>query len=198
MKTKLKNKSIKGNVLCAIILIITGVFLEFKAVIYTLFQGNSLNLNLSEVNTNYDDDEEIAQENTKVNYVSYQEDTTWHLPASSSYYISSTYTSSHPAIDIVPTNGDYNIYAAYSGVIVTNSYKWDGGNYLVLKQDNGYYTLYCHLSEKLVQEGQRVEKGQIIGTMGRTGLATGVHLHYSVWNGYPYQNSSSFDPLNFY
>ena len=199
MKTKLKNKGMKINILCAIILIFTGVFLEFKAIIFTLFQDNSLNLNLTEVNTSYDDEEkeEIDQENTKIEYVSYQ-DNTWHLPASSNYYISSTYSSSHPAIDIVPTNGDYNIYAAYGGVIVTNSYKWDGGNYLVLKQDNGYYTLYCHLSEKLVQTGQRVEKGQVIGIMGRTGLATGVHLHYSVWNGYPYQNSSSFNPLNFY
>lgn len=68
----------------------------------------------------------------------------------------------------------------------------------MLKQDNGYYSLYCHLSDKKVNEGDRVNKGQVIGTMGRTGLATGVHLHFSIWSGYPYQHSKSINPLNFY
>lgn len=186
-----KRKLSRTNFLCGIILIITGVILEFRAVISNVILKNGLNLNLSEINTTYDDSKtEIASNN---NY-----NDGWMFPTSTSYYISSTYSSYHPAIDIVTTDGNTNIYAAYSGVIVTNSYKWDGGNYLVLKQDNGYYSLYCHLSEKLAVEGQRVEKGQVIGIMGRTGKATGVHLHYSIWTGYPYQNSKSINPLNFY
>ena len=85
----------------------------------------------------------------------------------------------------------------YIGVVVTNSYKFDNGNYLVIKQDNGYHTLYAHLSKKLVNEGDKVSKGQLIGIMGQTGYATGVHLHFAVWEGYPYQ-SNSVNPLNFY
>lgn len=197
----LKTKVSKKNLLYINILFIIFAILEIKAITLSIFPNNSLNLNLAEVDANYDK-EKSQQNNTEDNNnatnISYQEDNSWNWPASSSYYISSNYNSGHPAIDIVSTNGDYNIYAAYGGVIVTNSYKWDGGNYLVLKQDNGYYSLYCHLSQKLVNEGERVEKGQLIGIMGRTGLATGVHLHYSIWNGYPYHHSSSINPLNFY
>lgn len=191
-KKNIRKARLSGtNFLYGIILIITGVILEFRAVISNVILKNSLNLNLSEVNTTYEDSEiEVASNN---NY-----NDGWMFPTSTSYYISSAYSSYHPAIDIVTTDGNTNIYAAYSGVIVTNSYKWDGGNYLVLRQDNGYYSLYCHLSEKLAVEGQRVEKGQVIGIMGRTGKATGVHLHYSIWTGYPYRNSKSINPLNFY
>ena len=57
--------------------------------------------------------------------------------------------------------------------------------------------MYAHLSQKLVTQGQRVEKGQLIGVMGSTGFATGVHLHFAVWEGYPHQ-SKSVNPLSFY
>ena len=123
-------------------------------------------------------------------------DTSWAFPTTTNYYISNNYNNYHPAIDIV-TNGDFNVYSAYAGVVVTNSYKYDNGNYLVIKQDNGYYVLYAHLSQKLVDQNSKVEKGQLIGIMGKTGFATGIHLHFSVWNGYPY-NSSHVNPLSFY
>ena len=49
-----------------------------------------------------------------------------------------------------------------------------------------------------VKEGDKVSKGQVIGIMGRSGLASGVHLHYSIWDGYPYYGGHSINPLNFY
>ena len=54
--------------------------------------------------------------------------------------------------------------------------------------------MYAHLSQKLVTQGQRVEKGQLIGVMGSTGFATGVHLHFSVWEGYPHQSRQTGNP----
>lgn len=189
-----KKKLMKTNFILGIFLLMVGLILEFSASINLFDKSLSgLNLSMNEVDTIYSDTvDPLANENK------YIQDTTWGWPATTNYYISSSYSSYHPAIDIVPTDGNYEIYAASSGYIVTSSYKWDGGNYLVLKQDNGYYSLYCHLSSKALNEGDRVNKGQVIGTMGRTGLATGVHLHYSIWSGYPYQHSSSINPLNFY
>ena len=195
--TKNRYKLIGTNLLCGVILISTGIILELKATISNVLLSNSLNLNISEVNMDYEEKKEENNQPTASD-VAYQVDTSWAWPTASSYYITTSYSRGHAAIDIVPRNGDYNIYAASSGVIVTNSWKWDNGNYLVLRQDNGYYTMYAHLSQKLVNEGQRVEKGQVIGIMGRTGRATGVNLHYSVWNGYPYRGGATFNPFSFY
>lgn len=194
----IKKSIIKTTTIFGITLIIMGLLLQYEEVIMNYIlapKDNSLNLNLAEVDTYYNNSSSLDKDATEM---SYQKDLSWGWPASNDYSLTSYYTSSHPAIDIVPKNGDYNIYAASSGVVITSAYKWDGGNYYVIKQDNGYYTLYCHLAQKIVNEGDRVEKGQIIGIMGRTGLATGVHLHYSIWDGYPYYGGHSINPLNFY
>ena len=191
-----RKKIIKSNLICGIILIVTGLILETRSTINILFNPiyKGINLDIKEVDTSYEKKENPVQ----VSQMAYQKDTSWGWPTSTNYNITSAYSNGHPAIDIITTDGNLNVYAASSGVIITDSYKWDGGNYLVLQQDNGYYTLYCHLSSKTVTTGQRVEKGQIIGIMGRTGYATGVHLHYSVWNGYPYYGSSHISPWTFY
>lgn len=196
MKKIKRKKLMKSNFICGIILVLTGIILETKSTLNILFNPiyNGINLDMKEVDTSYDSNDNLIQ----ATQMAYQKDTSWGWPTSLNYNITSSYSNGHPAIDIIPTDGNYEIYAASSGVIVTDSYKWDGGNYLVLQQDNGYYTLYCHLASKTVTQGQRVEKGQVIGIMGRTGYATGVHLHYSVWNGYPYYGSSHINPWNFY
>ena len=50
---------------------------------------------------------------------------------------------------------------------------------------------------RYVQEGQVVEKGTPIGGMGRTGAATGVHIHFAIWSGYPFRGTP-LNPMNFY
>lgn len=195
----LKKQLIKTTVTFGIILIVMGLLLQYEEAIINYIlapsNANSLNLNLAEVDTYYNNSSSMDKDSSEL---AYHKDLSWGWPAASEYYLSTYYSSSHPAIDIVPTNGDYNIYAASSGTVVTSTYKWDGGNYYVIKQDNGYYSLYCHLSQKIVKEGDKVSKGQVIGIMGRSGLATGVHLHYSIWDGYPYYGGHSINPLNFY
>ncbi|MCI8346924.1 MAG: M23 family metallopeptidase [Bacilli bacterium] len=148
----------------------------------------NFNLNLKEIDTYYEN-------NSSIEYISYV-DTSWRWPTDCHYNITNHYQTYHPAVDIVTTS-DLHVYSAYSGEVITDSYKYDNGNYLVIKQDNNYYVLYAHLSQKLVHTGEKVEKGQVIGIMGNTGMATGIHLHFSVWEGYPH-NSKSINPFEFY
>lgn len=75
------------------------------------------------------------------------------------------------------------IYAAAGGtVIVSRVGGWNGGygNYVVIDHGNGTQTLYAHLSSDSVSVGQSVSKGARIGAVGRTGDATGNHLHFEV------------------
>jgi len=58
------------------------------------------------------------------------------------------------------------------------------GNFIVLDHGQGLLTLYMHLSEFKVKEGDKVTRGQIIGLSGGSGRATGPHLHVAVrWQG---------------
>jgi len=87
----------------------------------------------------------------------------------------------HRAIDIDWRSGR-NIYAADAGKVIAIRRGWAGGygNCVDISHGNGYVTRYAHLSKILVSIGQTVYKGQIIGIMGRTGRATGVHLHFEI------------------
>ena len=68
------------------------------------------------------------------------------------------------------------------------------GKNVVIQHANGYYTAYAHLSKIYVQKGQVVKRKQVIGAMGRTGAATGTHLHFAVYNGKPYNGGKVFSP----
>ncbi len=56
------------------------------------------------------------------------------------------------------------------------------GNYVKVKHEDGYYTLYAHLKTVYVKKGEKVTRGQHLGYMGDTGNAYGVHLHFEVRN----------------
>jgi LysM repeat protein len=87
------------------------------------------------------------------------------------------------AVDIgAPKNTP--IYAAAEGtvIIAKNNSGWNGGygNYVVIQHPNGTQTLYGHANSTLVSVGDHVVQGQKIALMGRTGEATGYHLHFEV------------------
>lgn len=95
----------------------------------------------------------------------------------------------HNGIDVVNQNYTLgNIVAHSDGVVVGCRNNCNGfengsyGNYVKIKHDNGYYTLYGHMAYNTVRVsvGQRVSKGQVLGYMGNTGMSYGGHLHFEV------------------
>lgn len=104
----------------------------------------------------------------------------------------------HDGTDIAGCGYGSNIFAAQSGTVVQSSYKYDNGQYITIDHHNGYFTMYAHLSARYVGVGTYVEKGQVIGAMGQTGFATGVHLHFGMWYGYPYRGGRAQNAMNFY
>jgi len=85
----------------------------------------------------------------------------------------------HSGIDIGAPTGT-NIVAAESGRVSYAGYMRGYGNLIILSHDGGYSTVYAHNSVNSVKEGQYVTKGNIIGKVGRTGNATGSHLHFEI------------------
>ena len=106
----------------------------------------------------------------------------------------------HDGTDIAGCGYGSNIFAAESGEVVTVGYKYDNGQYITIRHDNGYYTMYAHLCSgcTYVKQGDRVQRGQPIGGMGQTGFATGVHLHYAIWTGPPYMGGTALNAMAFY
>lgn len=138
---------------------------------------------------NKQNEEKIRLEEERKKYI-------W--PTDQGYYISSNYSKNHDGIDIAGISYGANIYAIYDGEVVTSSYTSTNGNYIVIRDSKGIYSLYAHLSKRNVNQSDKVSKGQIIGQAGSTGNSTGVHLHFSVWNGYPYDGGISFNPYDLY
>lgn len=86
----------------------------------------------------------------------------------------------HKGIDIAY---GYNvpIVASARGKVISIDWEPMGfGNYVVIRHKYGFYTKYAHLQKVSVTRGQEVQQGQVVGTMGSTGLSTGPHLHYEV------------------
>ena len=85
----------------------------------------------------------------------------------------------HPGIDLHASYGD-PIHACRAGVVVSAG--WDGGygNAVVIDHGGGMATLYAHQSQIVVNIGQQVSAGQVIGYVGSTGYSTGPHLHFEV------------------
>lgn len=80
------------------------------------------------------------------------------------------------------------VQAIGAGRVVFAGYKGANGNMVQLRHSNGYESLYLHLSRILVHRGDRVESGDRIGLVGKTGLATGPHLHFSILDHGVYKN----------
>lgn len=90
----------------------------------------------------------------------------------------------HSGLDIAaPTGTQIRAPAAAKVTLVDNLYY--NGKTVFLDHGQGLVTMYCHLSEQLVTEGDAIQQGQVIGLVGATGRVTGPHLHWSVsLNGY--------------
>lgn len=99
----------------------------------------------------------------------------------------------HSGIDFSAALGT-DTYATGDGVVAdVERNEWGYGNLVVIDHGYGYKTRYAHLQKAAVRKGQKVKRGQKIGTIGDSGKTTGVHLHYEVL-----KNDVQVDPINFF
>lgn len=96
------------------------------------------------------------------------------------YSISQRYWFLHPAVDLAAKLGE-PIRPVMAGRVEKSEYNWFGyGNCVIIKHNNGYESLYGHLSKIMVSEGDVVELSTVIGLVGSTGHSTGPHLHLEI------------------
>ncbi|MEX0981034.1 MAG: M23 family metallopeptidase [Bacteroidales bacterium] len=86
------------------------------------------------------------------------------------------------------------VYATAAGIIerITRSGR-GSGNRIVIDHGYGFKTVYAHLDEIRIRQGRSVARGEVIGTVGNTGLSAGPHLHYEVLF-----NGEAVNPVNFF
>lgn len=101
----------------------------------------------------------------------------------------------HKGIDIGKLFGKNYIYTVESGRVLMQGWNSQRGNYVIIQHD-GFATLYQHLASYNTKIDQKVNAGQIIGLMGKTGASTGVHLHFEVFIG-RYLQGDNVDPENY-
>jgi murein DD-endopeptidase MepM/ murein hydrolase activator NlpD len=99
--------------------------------------------------------------------------------------------SPHKGMDIAAVEGT-PIIAPRGGVITATGDYYFNGNTVFVDHGQGFVTMYCHLSEIGVEEGQQVQAGETIGLVGKTGRVTGAHLHFGT-----YLNGTAVDPAVF-
>ena len=97
----------------------------------------------------------------------------------------------HDGIDIANSTGT-PIYAAKKGTVIDSGPQTGYGNWIRIKHEDGYTTLYGHMNKLYVEVGQEVEAGEYIADMGNEGFSTGPHLHFGVYNT---QTGESINPL---
>ncbi|MBS4073090.1 M23 family metallopeptidase [Algoriphagus aquatilis] len=98
---------------------------------------------------------------------------------------------SHKGLDISARHGS-PVRCTADGKVVFAGYKGDYGKLVIISHGGDYETLYGHLSEILVKEGQEVKANTFIGKVGSTGRSSGPHLHYEI-----HKNDKKINPKTF-
>lgn len=114
------------------------------------------------------------------------------------HYLTSDYKTRnervHNGIDMIGKNRNIdNIIAIDDGEVITSKYSTTAGYYVEIRHQNNYISRYLHMKKNSLQvnKGDRVVKGQLLGTMGNTGDSRGAHLHFAVYD----TNRIPQDPL---
>ena len=139
----------------------------------------------------------------------------WAWPTQRPYTITTWFEyrsgSFHNALDISIHPEGSPIYASRDGVVVETEKECENvgyyrnqcggtyGNHVIIEHNNGYYTMYAHMLQNVVvNEGDFVRRGQIIGYMGSSGSSTGTHLHFGVSIGYPNRGGTWQNPMDLF
>ena len=94
----------------------------------------------------------------------------------------------HNGIDIAAVSGAV-IQASAAGLVVFANWTDDLGNLVIISHGDNYYTVYGHNQVNLVDQRERVERGQPIALVGSTGMSQAPHLHFEIW-----KDARSIDP----
>ena len=97
----------------------------------------------------------------------------------------------HSGIDLAAPSGT-PIVASRSGTVTKAEHQDQAGNFVTIDHLDGYGSSYLHMSKYIVEVGQFVFAGQVIGYCGDTGVTTGAHLHFEV-----YHNDKTVNPAKF-
>ncbi len=148
--------------------------------------------NKRQVDPTADDLKRIAGDRREINraFRSWDEepvDTAFHLPAigprSSAFGLKRFFNEQprrpHSGVDIAAADKS-DVVAPAAGVVVATGDYFFNGNTVLIHHGQGLVTMYCHMSEISVQDGDRLDAGDLIGKIGQTGRVTGPHLHWSI------------------
>ncbi len=91
----------------------------------------------------------------------------------------------HYGVDVAAAEGE-PVKAAAEGIVIFSNWINHLGNTIIIYHSDGYFSIYGHNLRNSVQAHQQVERGEIIGFVGNTGVSDGPHLHFEIWkNGIP-------------
>ena len=129
-----------------------------------------------------------------------QEGIRWITPCAYSYVsspfgyryhpVTGKYTM-HNGVDLPAPKGT-PIYATRSGYVTTATYHYTAGNYVSINHQDGYSSVYMHMTHYVVSKGEYVKAGQLIGYVGSTGRSTGYHLHFGISKNGTYVNPMKY------
>ena len=98
----------------------------------------------------------------------------------------------HNGVDLPAPKGT-PIYAPADGTVSSSGVKGGYGNCVVISHGGGIVTLYGHCDSLCVSAGQKVKKGDLIARVGTSGQSTGIHLHYTI-----YEGGTAVNPMTYY
>ena len=102
------------------------------------------------------------------------------------------YARPHNGIDLAAYQGN-PVYATRGGTVTVADYEWDGaGNYVFINHGDGFSSVYMHMDYYIVDVGDYVSAGEVIGYVGTTGLSEGPHLHFGIA-----YNGTYVNPVNY-
>lgn len=101
----------------------------------------------------------------------------------------------HNGVDISAPIGT-PVVSMKPGVVSKSYYSESYGNVIFILHNNGFESVYAHMSKRMMEKGEKVNRGQVIGEVGNTGRSTGSHLHFEVHKGrWNIEKSNAINPV---